>query len=142
MRGKRMAHRFLYGGEHAVPPAKAHFRLGGMRVHIHIGVIKRYVHHRNREAALFQEAVIRLLQRISQHSALHPAAVHEEAHIAAIRPIEVRPARHSRNRYGHAAIVGGRNVQHRLCHIHLVHRRNRIAQTAAAGRCDRRAPRV
>ena len=87
----------LQRAEDGVAAPKAHFGLGGMRVDVHVGVVKRYVDNGDWKAALFEKAVIRLLQRVAEHAALHPAAVDEEVHIAAISPVRVGAADHAVN---------------------------------------------
>ena len=96
--GKGVADRLLQRPKGRVFPAKPHLSLGGMDVYVHIRIRKRQVQDGHRVPALAYEAVIGLGERITQHAALHPPAVHEEADIAAVGAVERGRAYHPLDR--------------------------------------------
>ncbi|GBD08332.1 hypothetical protein HRbin22_00566 [Candidatus Thermoflexus japonica] len=84
---QRAMHRPLDGAEHPVWIPEADLDLGG--VHIHIHLLRRQLHPQEGPgiAAGREQGVIGLQDRGRQHTILHPASVHEEGQLLAIRPI-------------------------------------------------------
>ena len=70
-------HRLLKRGEDEALAMKAHVRLRRVYVHVHVVIGESNVDDCDRESSLHQEAPVRLFQRVSERSALHPATVDE-----------------------------------------------------------------
>ena len=113
-----------------------------MNIDIYLIVVERYVDDGHRIATLFEKAVIRLLKRVAEHATLHPAAIDEEAHVAAVCPAERGLAYQAIYTRPFQVFVISADSQHVFSNVQAVDRGNCLAQAAGARGLQRCVARV